>query len=173
MNDKASFDSELDIAVNKIKLGEIETRDFLEQQKKSDQLTEVIKQVRFRLMDEKRKNERSIYCDIIRELNDKKSLPLLWDLIKRDNTKGHRGSLVYAMLNMNPIEHLEQLVALAINDNYEVMVNCLDIIDNLDGHVNNEIISKCINNIRIALKKDLPVWKKQALETLLDELEVD
>ena len=50
--------------------------------------------IRFRLVDSSYRKERSIYCGLIREFNDKDALPLLWKLISQDESKGRRGSLV-------------------------------------------------------------------------------
>lgn len=162
--------SNFELAIEKIKHDDVDVAAILDNAKQNENLDDLIKLVRLGLVDEKRENERSIYCGIIRELNDRDSLPLLWDLLLRDNTKGRRGSLLFAMENMNPIEYLEQLVELAINDNYEVMCNSLDIIDSLEGHVESDIIEKCIVKLQRALKGELPNWKKEALAILLSEL---
>lgn len=165
--------SAFELAIEKIKNGEIDIKALLENVKRNESLDDLIKLVRLGLLDDRQEHQRSIYCGIIRELNDKDSLPLLWDLLIRENTKGRRGSLLFAMENMNPIGYLEQLVELAINDNYEVMCNSLDIIDSLEGHVEHDVVEKCIGNLQRALKGELPNWKKEALTILLNELESD
>lgn len=165
--------SALDSALDDIKSGEIELIDFISKVKRTEDKDRLLKTVRKRLLDKHFEQDRSIYCGIIRELNDKRSLPILWELLSLKETKGKRGSLVYAMENLNPIEYLEQLVELSISDNYEVTFNCLDVIDNLEGHVEAPIINRCIQKLKTALEGNLPDWKRAPLKELLDELEED
>lgn len=165
------FTFELSEEFKKVESGEIELDKFLEDVKKNRNSAQLVQLVRERLIDEKFASKRSIYCGIIHELNDRASLPLIWDLLEREETVGKRGSLVYAMENMNPISHLEKLIELTINDNYEVMTNCLNIIDNLEGHVEGEIIERCIEKIQYALKQSITSWRRETLMVLLNELE--
>ena len=75
------------------------------------------------------------------------------------------------MENMNPIEYLESLVELVINDNFEVLCNSIDIIDSLNGTVDEKVIQRCHQKINSALKVPTQVWRKEALLLLLEEFE--
>jgi hypothetical protein len=133
----------------------------------------VLNSIRNLIVDEKHRNKLSFFCSIIKGLKDVKSLPIIWELLLSDSTKGHRGSLVYAMEDMNPIEYLEQLVDLIITDNFEVLSNAMNTINNLEGTVDRSIIDKCITKINTVLHSEIPTWRREALLILLDELEND
>lgn len=156
--------------VDAIKSGHKSVEQLVKETKKKGCKNGMLRLVRSRLTDDTFKNERSIYCGIIREFNDKTSLPLLWELLLREDTKGKRGSLVYAMEYMNPIEYFEQIIELIVKDNFEVVTNCLAIIDNLDGYVEADIIDRCVAKLNAALEEDLPKWKTESISILLEEL---
>lgn len=167
------FSTNLDNAVKNIQLDELEIAKYVEEVEKIGSRDELLKSIRMRLVDASYIKERSIYCGLIREFNDKESLPLLWRLIAQDETKGRRGSLVFAMENMNPVDYLEKLVDLAINDNNEVMFNSLDVIDNIEGYIDGDTLEKCITKLQTALKNTMPEWRKEALTLLLEEFQED
>lgn len=158
----------LDKAVKSIQLDELELEQYVAEVERLGCRDDLLECIRFRLVDSSHRKERSIYCGLIREFNDKDALPLLWKLISQDESKGRRGSLVFAMENMNPIEYLEQLVELAIHDNFEVLCNSVDIIDSLEGHVNQDIIENCTIKLKTALASSIPDWRREALTLLLD-----
>lgn len=56
------------------------------------------------------------------------------------------------------------------HDNFEVMSNCLAVIDSLEGYVDGETIERCTNRLASTLKTDLPNWKVEPIRMLLDEL---
>ena len=161
----------LDNAVRKIQSDELDIETFVNEAENQGDRNDFLKFIRLRLADKSYLKERSIYCGLIREFNDKDSLPIIWELIGKEETKGRRGSLVFAMENMNPVEYLEQLVELIINDNLEVLSNSMDIIDNLEGYVDGDTLDKCISKIKSALTQAMPEWRKKALDLLLEEFE--
>ena len=77
------------------------------------------------------------------------------------------------MENINPVDYLEKLVDLEINDNNEVMFNSLDVIDNIEGYIDGDTLEKCITKLQTALKTTMPEWRKEALTLLLEEFEED
>ncbi|NMR28037.1 hypothetical protein HH219_21355 [Pseudoalteromonas sp. NEC-BIFX-2020_015] len=163
--------TDLDIAVRDIQLDKLDLEQFLKDVEASGNQKTVLKAVHHRLVDESYVKERSVYCALIKEINDNESLSILWEMIGREETKGRRGSLLYAMENMNPVGYLEQLVDLAINDNNEVMFNSLDVIDNLEGYIDGETLERCILKLKTSLKNTMPEWRREALTLLLEEFE--
>ena len=161
----------LDDAIKKIQSGKLDIEYFIKEIDYLGYKVEVMNIIHRMLLDESHLNKLSILCGFIREFNDKESLPIIWELISRNETKGQRGSLVYAIENMNPIEYFEQLVGLIINDNYEVLLNSMNIIDRLEGYVDGTTLTDSISNIKVALGSPIEDWRKEALITLLEELE--
>ena len=161
----------LDIAVRDIQMGRLEPAQFVKNAEALGNHKTVLGAVYHRLVDESYVKERSIYCALIKEINDKGSLSILWEMIGREETKGRRGSLLYAMENMNPVGYLEQLVDLTINDNNEVMFNSLDVIDSLEGYIDGDILQRCVSKLKMALKTSIPEWRREALTILLEEFE--
>lgn len=160
----------LNNAIAAIKDGSIELTDFLNEISTKEERNALLDVVRANLSTSSNSDNLSIYCGIIHECNDESFLPLLWQLLSDSHTKGRRGSLVFAMENMNPIAYFEQLVDLVINDTFEVMSNCLAVIDSLEGYVDGETIERCTDRLASALKTDLPNWKVEPIRMLLDEL---
>ena len=143
--------------------------------------------MRAMLTDPDHQKYRSAVCGIIRELNDTEALEILWKIINDPASKGKRGSLVYAMEFMNPIEYLGPLVRLVINDNFEVSNNAMATIYNLDGKVDDGLLNQLYKEVKQALTETSPSsksppilptippsmqkWRKEALEILLEEFE--
>ena len=161
----------LDDAIKSIQSGKLGIEHFIKEIDYRGNKAEITKIIHQMLMDKSYLNKLAILCGFIRELNDRESLPIIWELIARNETKGRRGSLVYAMENMNPIEYFEQLVGLVINDNYEVLSNSMNIIDCLEGYVDGATLANSISSIKAALESPMEDWRKEALITLLEELE--
>lgn len=164
-------ETDLDIAVRDIRMEKLELKQFVKNVQALRNQKTVLKAVHHRLLDESYVKERSIYCALIKEINDNESLTILWEMIGREETKGRRGSLLYAMENMNPVNYLEQLVDLAINDNNEVMFNSLNIIDSLEGYIDGDTLESCIFKLKTTLKTTIPEWRREALALLLEEFE--
>lgn len=118
---------------------------------------------------------RSAVCGIIKALNDTEALEVLWKVINDPASKSRRGSLVYAMTDMNPVNYLGPLVRLVITDNFEVMSNAMHTIDNLEGKFDDALLDQLYEEVKQALTQPMstpmPKWRQEALELLLDELE--
>lgn len=162
---------QLNDAIKNIQSGTLDIEHFAINIVKQGNKAETLKFIHQMLMDKSHLNKRSALCGLVREFNDRESLPVIWDLIAKNETKGHRGSLVYAIENMNPVEYFEQLVGLIINDNLEVLSNSMNIIDCLEGYVDGETLETSISSIKVALRTPMEDWRKEALTTLLEELE--
>ncbi|MBF7074858.1 hypothetical protein ISG33_15760 [Glaciecola sp. MH2013] len=163
--------TDLEFAADQIRKDKISIQQFAKNIDSQGKREQILEQLHNRLSDRTFISERSLYCSLIKEFNCKESLPILWEMIGRDETKGRRGSLVYAMENMNPIDYLEKLVDLAIVDNYEVLCNAIGVIDGIEGFIDQMILSNCRNKIINALAKPMPEWRRAALELLLEEFQ--
>ena len=161
----------IDNVIKKIRLDKFNIETVVKKIEAQGNRNDFFISIRHRLTDDSYLKDRSICCGLIKEFNDKAFLPLLWSLIGMEKTKGRRGSLVYAMEDMNPLEYLEQLVDLVINDNFEVLANSMSIIDNLEGHIDGGTLDKCIQKIKLRLMEHIPEWRKEALVLLLEEFE--
>ena len=161
----------LQSAIKDIQTEKLDIETFVKNVNYQGDRDDILVSIRQRLVDNAYVDERSICCAMLREFNDKESLPLIWRLIADESTKGKRGSLVYAMENMNPIAHLEQLIELVVNDNFEVLCNAMNTIDNLNGSVDENIIENCCQKISVALTMPMPTWRKEALSLLLEEFD--
>jgi hypothetical protein len=163
--------TDLEFAADQILKDKITIQQFVKNIDSQGKREKILDQLHNRLTDRTLISQRSLYCSLIKEFNCKKSLPILWEMIEKDETRGRRGSLVYAMENMNPIDYLEKLVDLAIVDNYEVLCNAIDVIDGIEGFIDQTILNNCRNKIINALVKPMPEWRKTALELLLEEFQ--
>ena len=161
----------IDNAIKNIRLDKLNIETVVKEIEAQGNRNDFLISIRHRLTDDSYLKDRSICCGLIKEFNDKASLTLLWSLIGMEKTKGSRGSLVYAMEDMNPLVYLVQLVCLVINDNFEVLANSMSIIDNLDGYIDGGTLDKCIPKIKLRLMEPIPEWRKEALVILLEEFE--
>lgn len=163
-------EAELDDVVERIHAGKLKFDNFIGEVKACEDVSELLIMVRRRLMEVPRSWERSIYCRIIRDLEDREALPLLWELLVRDDTKGSRGSIVCAMETMNPIEFFENLVDLSISDGFEVNVRIQKTVDQINGVIDAKTFKRCISKIREALRGEMPEWRRHTLDVLLEIL---
>ena len=161
----------IDNAIRNIRLDKLNIEAVVKKIEAQGYRNDFLISIRHRLTDDVYLKDRSICCGLIKQFNDKGSLPLLWNLIGMEKTRGSRGSLVYAMEDMNPLEYLEQLVDLVINDNFEVLANSMSIIDNLEGYIDGGTLDKCIPKIKLRLMEPILEWRKEALVLLLKEFE--
>ncbi|WDE10480.1 hypothetical protein [Thalassomonas haliotis] len=154
-----------------IKLDKIDIEIVIEDIKKNKNIDDILFSIHQLIADELYLNDLSTLCGLIKGIDNRKSLPVLWKLILDDSTKNRRGSLLYAMEDMNPIEYLEQLIDLVLSDNFEVLSNSMAIIDNLEGYIDGDTLEKCILKIESALEKPMQEWRKEALILLIEEFE--
>ncbi len=157
----------LDDSLASIKNGTLEIEYFVNCVLKQPNAHEIIECLRIKMRNDSDLSNVSLYCGLAREFNDGSFLDVLWTLLRNPETKGRRASIVYAMENMNPIQYLEDLVDLAIHEGFEVLSNVILTIEELDGHVESEIIERCIEKINFALSSDMPEWRRDALEFIL------
>jgi hypothetical protein len=106
----------------------------------------------------------------MQDLGDRKALVPLIDAIRNPNTKGARGTLIYAMSEFNPIEYIFDLVKLVIEDSYESSGNALDIVEELEGTMDIEEYDKSIKYIKEQIPK-LSEDKKEDALYLIELLE--
>jgi hypothetical protein len=170
-NVKLSDYTDLETAMDQIRQDKVSIQKFVETIDSQGKREQILDQLHNRLTNRTLISERSLYCSLIKEFNSRESLPILWELIERDETRERRGSLVYAMENMNPIDYMEKLVDLTIVDNFEVLCNAIDVIDGTEGFINQETLDSCSDKIINALVKPMPEWRKTALELLLEEFQ--
>jgi hypothetical protein len=96
-----------------------------------------------------------------------KSLPLLIKLIKDQRTQGYRSTLIYAASGFNPIEHIEVFVELLVSGSYDIVRECANVIDNLDGDIEDEVLNRCIDKLTLAIDECSELDKKNIILYIL------
>ena len=106
----------------------------------------------------------------LQDLGDRRALSYLIESVNDPITKGCRGTLIYAMSDLNPIEYVYELVSVVINDSLEASGNALDIIEDLEGELDELICIKSVQLIEQSLQT-APDEKIEDLEYLMEIFE--
>lgn len=100
-------------------------------------------------------------------LRDRRALPILVKLIKDKRTEGYRSTLIYATSDFNPIEYIEIFVELLISGSYDIVRECANVIDNLEGDIEDEVLNQCIDKLTLALDECSDCDKKNIILYIL------
>jgi len=103
----------------------------------------------------------------IKWLGDDRALPLLIELIKDPKTQGYRSTLINAVSGFNPYEHIELFVELLVSGSHDVVRECANVIDNLDGDIADEVLLRCIDKLTLAKDECLVPDKKNIILYIL------
>jgi HEAT repeat protein len=79
--------------------------------------------------------------------NDKAVEPLIY-MLKHSKTKGSRGTLLYALEDLDYIQHVELLVELLYEDNFEVNRHALMLIESISTKISDEVLQRCTCQIK-------------------------
>ncbi|MEZ8101096.1 hypothetical protein [Vibrio bivalvicida] len=116
---------------------------------------------------------------IVRDIGDDSFLECLFACIKSEDNYRRRGTILYAISKFNAKEYLYELTHYVVNDTLESRLNALDAIENIDGTIDCEVVSKCKSMVKekylsLINNEDLDDDEKSFmsdLEYLLDLLE--
>lgn len=86
-------------------------------------------------------------------MGDRRALVDSIKSIRNPKIYGDRGTLVYTMSDFHPIEYIYDLVFVVINDTWEASGNALDIIESLNGTIDEKEFEKCVELISSSISK--------------------
>lgn len=87
----------------------------------------------------------------LRELADARAVPALVALIRDPRNEHNRGTLVYALETMNPLDELPLLCELVATGGFEVRHTAMGVIDSLEGDLRQDTREAALAVIRAAL----------------------
>lgn len=100
------------------------------------------------------------------DIGDQKVLPILVSLISDPKTENYRGTLVHALQSFDCSEILSFLVHLVIDGNFEVSHEAFQVIEKIDGDVDENEFEECLSRINKAISVCKSEEKKSFLEDL-------
>lgn len=87
----------------------------------------------------------------IKWLDDHRAIKPLIALLSDNETKGFRSTLIYAIAEFNPIGYVELFTDMLIEGRYDISRECANVIDNLEGDIEEETHRRCITKLSKAL----------------------
>lgn len=96
---------------------------------------------------------RNRLANAFHDLGDRRALVDSIKSIRNPKIYGDRGTLVYTMSDFHPIEYIYDLVFVVINDTWEASGNALDIIESLNGTIDEKEFEKCVELISSSISK--------------------
>lgn len=100
------------------------------------------------------------------KLGDEFCVPILARLLTDPKTAGNRGTLLYALRSFDVRPLFSLLVDLALTDNFEVQCTALDLIDDMEGELDGDLLQACLARTRCAgVDSD---ERRETVEWLLD-----
>lgn len=100
------------------------------------------------------------------ESADPRVLPVLIELIERDDLRNARGTLVYCLQPFDLSGHFELLIRLLITGNWEVSHEAFDRIASLDS-VGGETAERGWDALEAAVKDDHEEWRRQLIADVM------
>jgi len=88
----------------------------------------------------------------VKWLGNERAIKPLMSLILDTRTDGCRSALIYAISDFNPVDFIEVFVDLLISGEYDIVRDCANVIDGLDGDPGDEVLDRCSSKLLAAYK---------------------
>lgn len=107
---------------------------------------------------------------VLFDLKNSKATPLLIEALDTDKGKANRAMLVsvFWQANLQPADHIDKFVEIAIEGDYMETLECLTVIENLDGPFEEEPVMESLLKLKSYFSGDKDEQKHPLLESILE-----